>query len=40
MLDIIKEIKLKNPNIIFLLENVKMKKEFEEYITLHTEEAL
>ncbi|MEQ5209000.1 DNA (cytosine-5-)-methyltransferase [Proteus sp. fly-1067] len=29
-----------NPDAKFMLENVKMKKEFEEYITLHTERAL
>ncbi|MDY3693199.1 MAG: DNA cytosine methyltransferase [Proteus mirabilis] len=29
-----------NPYAKFMLENVKMKKEFEEYITLHTERAL
>jgi DNA-cytosine methyltransferase len=40
MLDIIKHIKSLNPNVIFLLENVKMKKDFEDYITFHTEEAL
>jgi DNA-cytosine methyltransferase len=40
MLEIIKHIKSLNPNVIFLLENVKMKKDFEEYITFHTEQAL
>lgn len=40
MLDIIKKVKKHNPNTHFLIENVKMKKEFEEYITLHTEQAL
>lgn len=40
MLDIVKYIKSKNPDVIFLLENVKMKKDFEDYITFHTEEAL
>jgi len=39
-LDIIKHIKSVNPNVIFLMENVRMKKEFEEYITFHTETAL
>ncbi len=40
MLDIIKQIKWANPKANFLIENVKMKKEFEEYITTHTENAL
>ena len=40
MLDIIKHIKYHNPKADFLIENVKMKKEFEEYITTHTENAL
>jgi DNA-cytosine methyltransferase len=40
MLDIIKHAKEQNPNIQFLIENVKMKKEFEQYITTHTENAL
>lgn len=39
-LDIISHIKRINPKVIFLLENVKMKREFEEYITHHTEQAL
>lgn len=39
-LDIISHIKKLNPKVIFLLENVKMKREFEEYITHHTEQAL
>ena len=39
-LDILKHIQTLNPNVKFLLENVKMKKEFEEYITRHTTEAL
>lgn len=39
-LDIISHIKKLNPKVIFLLENVKMKREFEEYITYHTEQAL
>lgn len=40
MLDIMKHCKKHNPKIKFLIENVKMKKEFEEYITYHTEQAL
>jgi DNA-cytosine methyltransferase len=40
MLDIIKHVKHFNPNVNFMIENVKMKKEFEEYITMHTESAL
>jgi site-specific DNA-cytosine methylase len=40
MLDIIKHAKQANPKIKFLIENVKMKKEFEDYITHHTEQAL
>ena len=40
MLDIMKEVRKHNPNADFLIENVKMKKEFEEYITYHTEQAL
>lgn len=40
MLDIMKHLRSLNPNLKFLIENVKMKKEFEEYITHHTEEAL
>lgn len=40
MLDIIKHVKHHNPKASFLIENVKMKKEFEEYITTHTENAL
>lgn len=39
-LDIISHIKKLNPKVIFLLENVKMKREFEEYISHHTEQAL
>lgn len=39
-LDIISHIKKLNPKVIFLLENVKMKREFEEYISYHTEKAL
>jgi site-specific DNA-cytosine methylase len=33
MLDVMTSIKSKNPNVNLLMENVKMKKEFEEYIT-------
>tara|TARA_R110002126_G_scaffold80580_1_gene199485 strand:- start:395 stop:1477 length:1083 start_codon:yes stop_codon:yes gene_type:complete len=40
MLDIIKHVKHYNPKSDFLIENVKMKKEFEQYITTHTENAL
>ena len=40
MLDIMKHAKSHNPKIKLLIENVKMKKEFEEYITHHTEQAL
>lgn len=40
MLDIMKEVRKHNPKADFLIENVKMKKEFEEYITYHTEQAL
>jgi DNA (cytosine-5)-methyltransferase 1/DNA (cytosine-5)-methyltransferase 3A len=40
MLDIMTHIKSANPKVKFLIENVKMKKEFEEYITHHTEQAL
>lgn len=40
MLDIIKHVRRYNPNADFLIENVKMKKEFEQYITQHTERAL
>ena len=39
MLDVIKRVRQHNPNAQFLLENVKMKKEFEEYISHHTEQA-
>lgn len=39
-LDIIKKVLDNNPEAKFMLENVKMKKEFEEYITHHTTEAL
>lgn len=40
MLDVMKKVREYNPNAHFLIENVKMKKEFEEYITHHTEQAL
>lgn len=40
MLDIIKHVRYHNPKADFLIENVKMKKEFEQYITTHTENAL
>jgi DNA (cytosine-5)-methyltransferase 1/DNA (cytosine-5)-methyltransferase 3A len=40
MLDIMKIVRKHNPSADFLIENVKMKKEFEEYITHHTEQAL
>lgn len=39
-LDIIAHAKLHNPNVKFLIENVKMKGDFERYITHHTNEAL
>ncbi|HHR5813896.1 TPA: DNA (cytosine-5-)-methyltransferase [Providencia alcalifaciens] len=39
-LDIMSHVLDKSPRAKFMLENVKMKKEFEEYITLHTENAL
>ncbi|HAS2540339.1 TPA: DNA cytosine methyltransferase [Vibrio cholerae] len=40
MLDIMKRVREYNPKAHFLIENVKMKKEFEEYITHHTEQSL
>lgn len=40
MLDVMKLVLKKNPNAKFLMENVRMKKEFEDYITFHTEAAL
>jgi DNA-cytosine methyltransferase len=40
MLDIMKKVLNANPKAKFLIENVRMKKEFEEYITKHTENAL
>jgi DNA (cytosine-5)-methyltransferase 1/DNA (cytosine-5)-methyltransferase 3A len=39
-LDIIKHVLKNNPKANYLMENVKMKKDFEEYITYHTEKAL
>ena len=39
-LDIIKTVLEHNPKAKFLMENVKMKKDFEEYITHHTTEVL
>jgi DNA (cytosine-5)-methyltransferase 1/DNA (cytosine-5)-methyltransferase 3A len=39
-LDIIKNVMVHNPNAKFLMENVKMKREFEQYITHHTEQSL
>lgn len=39
-LDIIVHVLKHNPNAKFLMENVKMKKDFEQYITHHTEQAL
>lgn len=39
-LEIIKTVLEHNPKAKFLMENVKMKKDFEEYITHHTTEAL
>jgi len=40
MLDIISKVQEHNPNAYFLMENVRMKGEFEEYITYHTKQAL
>ncbi len=40
MLDIMQNVITHNPNAYYLMENVRMKKEFEEYITTHTENAL
>jgi DNA-cytosine methyltransferase len=40
MLDIMKHVRHHNPKADFLIENVKMKKEFEEYITHHMNEAV
>lgn len=40
MLDVMKHVRYYNPKAHFLIENVKMKKDFEQYITHHTEQAL
>jgi DNA (cytosine-5)-methyltransferase 1/DNA (cytosine-5)-methyltransferase 3A len=40
MLDIMRNVLDHNPSVKFLIENVKMKKEFEQYITHHAEQAL
>jgi len=40
MLDVMKKVMDNNPSAYYLMENVRMKKEFEEYITMHTENAL
>lgn len=39
-LEIISHVLKHNPDAKFLMENVKMKKDFEQYITLHTEQVL
>ena len=39
-LDVIANVLKHNPNAKFLMENVKMKKDFEKYITHHTTQAL
>lgn len=39
-LEIISHVLKHNPNAKFIMENVKMKKDFEEYITHHTTQAL
>lgn len=39
-LDIIKHVLTHNPAAKWLMENVKMKRDFEQYITHHTEQAL
>ena len=39
-LEIIAKVLKHNPKAKFLMENVKMKKDFEQYITHHTEQAL
>ncbi len=39
-LEIITHVLKHNPSAKFLMENVKMKKDFEQYITHHTEQAL
>ena len=40
MLDVMKKVMEANPKAHYLMENVKMKREFEQYITHHTEQAL
>ncbi len=40
MLDIMKKVMDKNPAAYYLMENVRMRKKFEEYITTHTENSL
>lgn len=40
MLDIMKHVRHHNPKADFLIENVKMKKDFEEYITFHMNNAV
>ena len=40
MLDIIQNVLKHNPDAKYLMENVKMKNEFESYITRHTEQVL
>lgn len=40
MLDIMKHVHHHNPKADFLIENVKMKKEFEEYVTYHMKNAV
>jgi DNA-cytosine methyltransferase len=40
MLDVMNKVMENNPSAYYLMENVRMKKEFEEYITMHTENAL
>lgn len=39
-LEIVAHVLKHNPSAKFLMENVKMKKDFEQYITHHTEQAL
>lgn len=39
-LEVISQVLKHNPKAKFLMENVKMKKEFEQYITYHTEQTL
>ena len=40
MLEVMAKVMEHNPKAFYLMENVKMKKEFESYITHHTEQAL